>query len=144
MRIKMCAGCQKKLYGSDYEMFRGKTFCGETVCKEIIDIRRSQSNRKKKNKRREKGTIYRGVNSTIRKKVLKRDDHHCVICGGDDQIQVHHIVPASQGGSDNLRNLITLCHKDHDLVHEDIGKYEYLLTHMANRRESARKREQGI
>ncbi|MFM8856389.1 MAG: HNH endonuclease [Actinomycetota bacterium] len=51
------------------------------------------------------------VPESIRYQVLKRD-RRCVLCGaGTDSgpLQVDHIVPRSQGGSNDLSNLQVLC-----------------------------------
>lgn len=64
----------------------------------------------------------------ISKAVLVRDDYRCRICGrgtfstvnSADQydkvhfdLEVHHIVPRKDGGTDTFRNLITLCSACH-------------------------------
>jgi hypothetical protein len=43
----------------------------------------------------------------------------CVACGDDDtsKLEQHHLVPRSVGGSDDPKNLITLCHTCHGLAH---------------------------
>ncbi len=135
LKTKMCAGCQKKLYGCT-QYFRGKTYCGSRECEKIIADRKSILNRKKKEKRREKGKLYRGVNSRTRSRVLKRDDKKCAICGKDELVQVHHIVPAASGGTDDYRNLITLCYRDHEAVHKNMKHYSTILSEVANRREN--------
>lgn len=43
--------------------------------------------------------------------VLRRDRFRCVICGADGRLEVDHIIPWSAGGSDEMDNLRTLCHK---------------------------------
>ena len=43
---------------------------------------------------------------------LARDDHKCRICG-DYHVEVHHIIPRKDGGTHNLKNLITLCERHH-------------------------------
>jgi hypothetical protein len=54
--------------------------------------------------------------------VLCRDRHKCQLCGKDKgTLHVHHVLWASQGGSDSPENLITLCTKCHDRVHHDTG-----------------------
>lgn len=59
-----------------------------------------------------------------RKKVYRRDDYKCQNCGdeggpnGDIELHAHHIVPKSEGGSDNLSNLATLCYECHNAVHD--------------------------
>lgn len=42
----------------------------------------------------------------------------CCICKKLHQVQVHHIVPSNEGGSDDIKNGITLCPNCHDEVHE--------------------------
>jgi group II intron reverse transcriptase/maturase len=45
-----------------------------------------------------------------RREVLKRDKGQCVLCGtNQSRLDVHHIIPRRQGGTDELDNLITLC-----------------------------------
>ena len=53
------------------------------------------------------------------------DGAQCTHVGSDGKrcpekrwLQVHHIVPVSQGGSNDPENLTTLCWHHHDLVHQ--------------------------
>jgi hypothetical protein len=51
---------------------------------------------------------------TIRKQVLERDNYTCQRCGRTDKIlSVHHNIPRQVGGTDELENLISLCHPCH-------------------------------
>jgi len=55
--------------------------------------------------------------------VLWRDGykcHHCKGKSGDSRLHVHHIVFRTNGGSDNERNLITLCKTCHDELHAGV------------------------
>lgn len=63
-----------------------------------------------------------------RKKVLRRDDYTCQRCGhqsgphaGDEGrvLQAHHINKVSDGGSNELSNLRTLCQPCHGVQHPD-------------------------
>ena len=52
------------------------------------------------------------INKSIRHEVFKRDNYRCLECGAsnkDTVLHIDHIVPVSQGGSDELSNLQTLC-----------------------------------
>ena len=40
----------------------------------------------------------------------------CEKCGGQ-AVDIHHIKYKSQGGQDEINNLIGLCRKDHELAH---------------------------
>jgi hypothetical protein len=53
----------------------------------------------------------------LKHQVLVRDGYHCANCGGSGEMHVHHIVPLSKGGTNNLTNLKALCRNCHVLVH---------------------------
>lgn len=52
----------------------------------------------------------------IRQEVLLRDQRHCQVCGKEHSGQVHHVIPRSKGGTNDLSNLMTLCGRCHMLV----------------------------
>lgn len=47
--------------------------------------------------------------SPVRKQVLERDGHACVLCGSTDRLEVDHVIPQAEGGTHDLANLRTLC-----------------------------------
>jgi hypothetical protein len=47
-----------------------------------------------------------------------RDNHRCRVCNATDNLQVHHLVYRTNGGSDKLSNLMTLCGDCHDKHHK--------------------------
>jgi hypothetical protein len=53
----------------------------------------------------------------VRQVVLKRDGYQCGNCGSTENLHVHHIVPLSLGGSNELGNLRTLCKTCHAKLH---------------------------
>lgn len=56
-----------------------------------------------------KKSLVRRIN---RKKCIELDGR-CKRCGDINNLEPHHIIHVSQGGGDDLWNLITLCHKCH-------------------------------
>ena len=53
-----------------------------------------------------------------REHALVRDKYTCQCCGKRNcRVEAHHIVFRSNGGSDSLDNLITLCEDCHKAVH---------------------------
>lgn len=80
-------------------------------------------------------TIFnRAPTPKIRMKVLKRDNHRCIICGRratdhvDLELHVHHIRPWADGGLTDGNNLTTLCHTCHNGLdpHYDSHLYNLL------------------
>jgi 5-methylcytosine-specific restriction endonuclease McrA len=58
--------------------------------------------------------------TSLRLKILKRDNWRCQFCGTQSNLQVHHIVYRSHGGPDSEDNLITPCVTCHEQIH--LGK----------------------
>lgn len=50
--------------------------------------------------------------------IKTKQNGRCAICNESIE-HIHHIVPRSKGGSDNIKNLIGLCKHCHDMVHKD-------------------------
>jgi 5-methylcytosine-specific restriction endonuclease McrA len=69
---------------------------------------------------------------------LRRKDYTCQRCGakggkkGDRKVVAHHIIPRSEGGADELENLITLCGPCHGRTHPE----NYKLTPSASKNQS--------
>ena len=57
--------------------------------------------------------------SSRRKAVLHRDNYTCQCCGKKNcQLQTHHIIYRSRGGTDDENNMITLCKECHKRIHD--------------------------
>lgn len=55
--------------------------------------------------------------SQLKQKALERDNHECVNCGSQTQVEAHHIVPKENGGKDKLSNVASLCIDCHKKTH---------------------------
>jgi 5-methylcytosine-specific restriction endonuclease McrA len=54
--------------------------------------------------------------------VKHRDGHKCTDCGASGvELHVHHVVPLSKGGTNDLDNLATLCSMCHSMIHPRMG-----------------------
>lgn len=53
----------------------------------------------------------------LRQLVLERDHNRCGNCGSTEELHVHHIVPLSLGGTNEMGNLRTLCKSCHQRLH---------------------------
>jgi hypothetical protein len=60
------------------------------------------------------------IKPSVRAAVLARDRHRCATpgCRSTSFLEVHHVTPRGQGGSNRAENLITLCSRCHGFVHE--------------------------
>ena len=52
-----------------------------------------------------------------RKAIYRRDGYRCALCDSTRFLQIHHVVPRGQGGTNSPHNLITLCSDCHALAH---------------------------
>lgn len=74
--------------------------------------------------------------------VLKRDKYKCANCGSTDRndLNVHHIVPLSKGGSNTERNMIVLCSKCHKAIH--CGKHRNTFDITRNQKKNTKKTDE--
>ncbi len=65
------------------------------------------------------GINRHAIAPSVRRRVLARDGHRCQApgCTNTRFLEVHHITPRSQGGSNDASNLITLCSACHRHTH---------------------------
>jgi 5-methylcytosine-specific restriction endonuclease McrA len=63
------------------------------------------------------------IKPSVRAAVLARDRHRCTTpgCRSAHFLEVHHVKPRSQGGSNRAGNLVTLCSRCHGFRHERSG-----------------------
>lgn len=47
----------------------------------------------------------------------KKLHKYCEKCGKKDELEVHHIIPLVEGGSDDFENFVALCSDCHKLFH---------------------------
>ena len=62
--------------------------------------------------KQKKETQRKPITASLRHEVFKRDDYTCQECGNtrkETALEVDHIIPVSQGGTDEMDNLRTLC-----------------------------------
>lgn len=62
------------------------------------------------------------IKPSVRAAVLSRDRHRCATpgCRSTRFLEVHHITPRNQGGSNRAENLVTLCSRCHQFAHGNV------------------------
>ena len=53
----------------------------------------------------------------IKRKVSEHWNYQCSVCGRNDYLEFHHLIPVSKGGTDDYDNIILLCAYCHAAVH---------------------------
>lgn len=103
---------------------RAKMICRHPGCGKLVDIAGYCDKHKQDATgwfRTSKGSSsargYGGRWRLLRQQVLERDSYLCCECARDGRVaaasDVDHIVPKSQGGTDDLSNLQSLCPRCH-------------------------------
>jgi len=89
--------------------------------KKLLILKRIKMFHKYKAKAIIRWSVKQKLWNDIRERVLLRDEGKCRWCGSGWNTEVHHIIPKSRGGTDEERNLLTLCQLHHttgkDAVH---------------------------
>jgi 5-methylcytosine-specific restriction endonuclease McrA len=118
-----CCGCEALYPVNETTHYRSKRWCGLEECKKVIDLKVKHHNYKRKYKKIINGTYRNGVSPELREQILNRDSYCCGKCRSSyadpRMMQVHHIIPVSEDGSDDPDNLITVCKNCHNKIHND-------------------------
>ena len=102
MKMVRCGGCKKYIERSKAIRRGLQNFCGRSC------MSRLQWRKKKPD-----------VPGELRMQVFEDDSFTCRGCGSRyHHLHIHHIIYRSQGGQHEYDNLITLCHRCHDVVHD--------------------------
>ena len=120
-RIILCAGCLERFSSDKTEVYRRKRCCGNQDCIQVIDQKVTNANYKRQQKKIKNGKFRHGVPINLKQKVYERDGDSCKLCLDlikEKEREIHHIVPVSESGSDDLMNLILLCNNCHTTVHK--------------------------
>jgi len=57
------------------------------------------------------------ISTATRRHIYRRDGWRCALCDSTQTIQIHHVIPRGQGGTNSIHNLITLCSTCHAQAH---------------------------
>lgn len=124
--VRRCTNCR------DYfpaELIRRAALggtCSPKCYEELRSKARAKRQRRAVNLERARKDRRESLPSDKRRRVRRRDGDKCRYCGTAFGLQVHHIEYRSQGGDDQLHNLITLCAEHHALVHSNKRKWQPL------------------
>lgn len=101
----------------DFEMDVPPLYIAEAIDANVMDIRHIRYHPKRGVTNR-RGNDRESIPPSVRRCVRDRDDGKCVRCGIEvDDLQLHHIIPLSQGGYSFEGNLAYLCDECHYEAH---------------------------
>lgn len=91
----------------------GRTFLEAVLCDSITQVFTVSDGQPMRY-----GRSSRTIPPALRRAVIHRDHNRCAIagCGSRNRLQVHHIVPWTEGGPTDPQNLITLCWYHHHIA----------------------------
>ena len=79
------------------------------------------------------------ISPKVRKEVLERDNHQCIICGTHQNLQIAHCISRARLGLGDCRNLVVMCaschfQMDNGQFHRELQKAvrEHLQAHYDN------------
>ncbi len=98
--------------------YRQKKACGISDCPTLINIGEKYCKEHMYKKKGGGGNLDKGLYYSARWKRLRimilRRDPICKDCSSQASTTVDHIIPVSQGGTDDMDNLQGLCEKCHN------------------------------
>lgn len=136
-----CKICQKEIYRRPIQIQNGNIFCSRQckgigdrktkyciVCnKEIVSKHANKTCSRECSNRSRAGIKYDREQSfnkhkkifIIKTKLLNERGNYCEFCKYDNVnvLQVHHIIERSNGGNDDMSNLLLLCPNCHYTIH---------------------------
>ena len=57
------------------------------------------------------------ISNATRKAVYQREGYACALCSSNQGLQIHHVIHRSQGGKNDMHNLVCLCWVCHANAH---------------------------
>lgn len=123
--IKQCPNCNAYVYVINKEFCCGKKLIEEPLVVLPLPIKKKPKKLKEPKKKRKKK--HYNMAPETKEAVLKRDKWKCTKCGSKNDLQIHHKTYRSNGGTDELENLVTLCGFCHAEEHKGEPVYNIMI-----------------
>lgn len=81
----------------------------QNMIEEILNLVRGLSRRPISIKRQSSSSLYLRKYSNAVISLMEREGYKCKLCGSEDYLDIVHIVPISEGGTDSADNLQFIC-----------------------------------
>ena len=60
---------------------------------------------------------FGSIRQQLRHTFFVRGELRCAVCGVQDDLELHHIIPIKMGGLSDIDNLMPPCHAHHVQIH---------------------------
>ena len=116
--VTVCADCQRAWQDGGNQSIEISPTEVERMRCDAVEIGRIDGDKPAK--------AAQSVPPAIRRMVLARDHHRCTVpgCRAAHDVDVHHVVLRSRGGSHDPTNLTAMCSTHHTAVHDGILRVE--------------------
>ncbi len=123
----VCATCGKTFYVKPYRAEKSK-YCSR-ACFGIARFGEPRDSTNSPSVAGYRNPNYKGSsnNVTARSLAFSRFGKRCMVCGFDVIVAVHHIQLRSNGGTNDLTNLIVLCPNHHAMAHAHLISIDELI-----------------
>jgi 5-methylcytosine-specific restriction endonuclease McrA len=64
---------------------------------------------------------FKSIKSMLKNTFFLKGQLVCAVCGAETSLELHHIMPLAMGGSNDIDNLMVLCHEHHEQIHNGGG-----------------------
>ena len=72
------------------------------------------------------------ISKATRRKLEITWNYQCAVCSKTDYLEMHHIIPKAEGGTDDYDNLILLCPAHHQEMHNRDSQLQKFLRDWEN------------
>ena len=60
---------------------------------------------------------FGNIRASLKNTFFVRGELICSVCGAKENLELHHILPLAMGGSNDIDNMMVLCHEHHVEIH---------------------------
>lgn len=64
-------------------------------------------------------TPVRRPSRLLRERLRRCSGYRCILCGSEENLSIHHLLPFRHGGITELDNLILLCERCHNIIEKE-------------------------
>jgi 5-methylcytosine-specific restriction endonuclease McrA len=60
---------------------------------------------------------FKSIKEALKNTFFVKGELVCAVCGAKVGLELHHIMPLAMGGTNDIENMMVLCHEHHVQIH---------------------------